>query len=134
MGFLVLVGRLLFLLLCGSSRSLLLRERARTQGWGTCRKLWNQEQKQQQQQQQQTRQTLSPQHFCSRTHKMLLTPEGFEPPAFGSGIRRAAIAPWSHVLLHIPCPLSTSAGTGVARRATRPSVEPQGRNWTAHQT
>ena len=25
-----------------------------------------------------------------------LTPEGFEPPTFGSGIRRAAIAPWSH--------------------------------------
>ena len=24
-----------------------------------------------------------------------LTPEGFEPPTFGSGIRRAAIAPWS---------------------------------------
>ena len=23
-----------------------------------------------------------------------LTPEGFEPPAFGFGIRRAAIAPW----------------------------------------
>ena len=25
---------------------------------------------------------------------MSLTPEGFEPPAFGFGIRRAAIAPW----------------------------------------
>ena len=23
-----------------------------------------------------------------------MNPEGFEPPAFGSGIRRAAIAPW----------------------------------------
>ena len=25
-----------------------------------------------------------------------MTPEGFEPPAFGFGIQRAAVAPWSH--------------------------------------
>ena len=24
-----------------------------------------------------------------------MTPEGFEPPAFGFGIQRAAVAPWS---------------------------------------
>ena len=23
-----------------------------------------------------------------------MNPEGFEPPTFGSGIRRAAVAPW----------------------------------------
>ena len=26
-----------------------------------------------------------------------MTPEGFEPPAFGFGIQRAAVAPWSLV-------------------------------------
>ena len=26
-----------------------------------------------------------------------MTPEGFEPPAFGFGIQRAAVAPWSHL-------------------------------------
>ena len=25
-----------------------------------------------------------------------MTPEGIEPPIFGSGIRRVTIAPWSH--------------------------------------
>ena len=31
-----------------------------------------------------------------------MTPEGIEPPIFGSGIRRVAIAPWSHfVLAHL---------------------------------
>ena len=25
-----------------------------------------------------------------------MTPEGFEPPAFGFGIQRAAVAPWAH--------------------------------------
>ena len=24
----------------------------------------------------------------------IMSPEGFEPPTFGSGIRRAAVAPW----------------------------------------
>ena len=33
--------------------------------------------------------------FCFRTEKNL-TPEGIEPPIFGSGIRRVTIAPWSH--------------------------------------
>ena len=28
-----------------------------------------------------------------------MTPEGIEPPIFGSGIRRVTIAPWSHVCL-----------------------------------
>ena len=28
-----------------------------------------------------------------------VTPEGFEPPAFGFGIQRAAVAPWSLYLL-----------------------------------
>ena len=27
-----------------------------------------------------------------------MTPEGFEPPAFGFGIQRAAVAPWSQVV------------------------------------
>ena len=27
-----------------------------------------------------------------------MTPEGFEPPAFGFGIQRAAVAPWSHLV------------------------------------
>jgi hypothetical protein len=31
--------------------------------------------------------------------KKRLTPEGIEPPIFGSGIRRVAIAPWSQVVL-----------------------------------
>ena len=26
-----------------------------------------------------------------------MSPEGFEPPTFGSGIRRAAVAPWALV-------------------------------------
>ena len=26
-----------------------------------------------------------------------MTPEGFEPPAFGFGIQRAAVAPWSQL-------------------------------------
>ncbi len=35
-------------------------------------------------------------HRLTPRQKMIsgLTPEGFEPPAFGFGIRRAAIAPW----------------------------------------
>jgi hypothetical protein len=28
-----------------------------------------------------------------------MSPEGFEPPAFGSGIQRAAVAPWAQVLI-----------------------------------
>ena len=27
-----------------------------------------------------------------------MSPEGFEPPTFGSGIRRAAVAPWVHAI------------------------------------
>ena len=27
-----------------------------------------------------------------------MTPEGFEPPAFGFGIQRAAVAPWSQLV------------------------------------
>ena len=41
-----------------------------------------------------------------------MTPEGFEPPAFGFGIQRAAVAPWSlpHTLiLHHTLPLILSA-------------------------
>jgi hypothetical protein len=34
-----------------------------------------------------------------------MTPEGIEPPIFGSGIRRVAIAPWSHVR---PLPADTT--------------------------
>ena len=30
-----------------------------------------------------------------------MTPEGFEPPAFGFGIQRAAVAPWSHFTCEI---------------------------------
>ena len=33
--------------------------------------------------------------FCRRSK---VTPEGFEPPAFGFGIQRAAVAPWSQVI------------------------------------
>ena len=33
-----------------------------------------------------------------------MTPEGIEPPIFGSGIRRVTIAPWSHVT----CPIRGS--------------------------
>ena len=29
-----------------------------------------------------------------------MTPEGFEPPAFGFGIQRAAVAPWSLLLVN----------------------------------
>ena len=28
-----------------------------------------------------------------------MSPEGFEPPTFGSGIRRAAVAPWALAVL-----------------------------------
>ena len=31
----------------------------------------------------------------AKLEKSVLNPEGFEPPTFGSGIRRAAIEPWS---------------------------------------
>ena len=30
--------------------------------------------------------------------KNIMRPEGFEPPTFGSGIRRAAVAPWPHTM------------------------------------
>ena len=30
---------------------------------------------------------------CKRQNSQM-SPEGFEPPTFGSGIRRAAVAPW----------------------------------------
>ena len=30
-----------------------------------------------------------------------MTPEGFEPPAFGFGIQRAAVAPWSQFTCEI---------------------------------
>ena len=36
---------------------------------------------------------------CTILQKM--TPEGFEPPAFGFGIQRAAVAPWSHFTCEI---------------------------------
>ena len=34
--------------------------------------------------------------FCQK-----VTPEGFEPPAFGFGIQRAAVAPWSQIAVGI---------------------------------
>jgi hypothetical protein len=37
-----------------------------------------------------------------------MTPEGIEPPIFGSGIRRVAIAPWSHVVSQVCCALVLS--------------------------
>src|SRR5206468_2733318 len=33
--------------------------------------------------------------FMQKKKKKSLTPEGIEPPIFGSGIRRVTIAPWS---------------------------------------
>jgi hypothetical protein len=30
-----------------------------------------------------------------------MSPEGFEPPAFGSGIQRAAVAPWAQCCLTV---------------------------------
>ena len=34
--------------------------------------------------------------LCQRSSGGLrMNPEGFEPPTFGSGIRRAAVAPWA---------------------------------------
>ena len=36
------------------------------------------------------------QMYFKKKKKIILRPEGFEPPTFGSGIRRAAVAPWPH--------------------------------------
>ena len=33
--------------------------------------------------------------MAKRKTQKLMSPEGFEPPTFGSGIRRAAVAPWA---------------------------------------
>ena len=38
---------------------------------------------------------------CPVHHFGKMTPEGFEPPAFGFGIQRAAVAPWSHFTCEI---------------------------------
>ena len=35
--------------------------------------------------------------------KAKMTPEGFEPPAFGFGIQRAAVAPWSQLAGSLVC-------------------------------
>ena len=37
---------------------------------------------------------------CQKWKKQNMTPEGIEPPIFGSGIRRVTIAPWSHLITH----------------------------------
>ena len=41
---------------------------------------------------------LAPTLPLPRSLNAKVTPEGFEPPAFGFGIQRAAVAPWSHSL------------------------------------
>ena len=63
-----------------------------------------------------------------------MTPEGFEPPTFGSGIRRATIAPWSHAGQHSAGISPLCEGRGYVTRLAGRGVEPQWRNWTAHQT
>ena len=63
-----------------------------------------------------------------------VTPEGFEPPTFGSGIRRATIAPWSRPCLRPAGVCSLCERHGYVTRLAGLSVEPQWRNWTAHQT
>ena len=63
-----------------------------------------------------------------------MTPEGVEPPTFGSGIRRATIAPWSQAEGHPAGVSSLCVGHGYVTRLAGLSVEPQWRNWTAHQT
>ena len=48
-----------------------------------------------------------------------LTPEGFEPPAFGFGIRRAAIAPWRRAF----CPTVGTPATKAKKTAQKGKTE-----------
>ncbi len=62
---------------------------------------------------------LCPREFKSRRCRFftkILTPEGIEPPIFGSGIRRVTIAPWSQFISSYSI-FSKNAFCGVRTRA-----------------
>jgi hypothetical protein len=61
---------------------------------------------------------------CWGGEKKYMTPEGIEPPIFGSGIRRVAIAPWSRALckqkgIYVPIICSKASVAEWLRRQTQ---------------